>query len=71
MATFTLVSHPGKERIHVEHPWEVCNVDDAVHVEKIDEATMDALLEAGSAVRCEHCLAEDDPQLLNTRGDAP
>jgi hypothetical protein len=79
MATFTLVSHAGVDTLHVEHPWEVCNVDDADQVEKVDDLTAAALLEEGKARPCQHCrpLDEDaptpleEPPTLNTRGDAP
>lgn len=52
---FTVNHNPGADTVHVEHPWEVCNTDDAESLEKVDRATALALIEKGMATECQHC----------------
>ena len=69
---FTLVQrHTGGDTLHVEHPWEQCNTDDAAQVVKVDDATAAAFLKSGTARACEFCEPAPDPPTLDTRGDAP
>lgn len=55
MSVFTVNHNPGADTVHVEHPWEVCNTDQAEDLETVDEATGRALVASGAAAACEHC----------------
>lgn len=52
---YILNRNAGMDILHVEHPFEECNVDDANGVELIDDETAEALLAIDEARRCEHC----------------
>jgi hypothetical protein len=52
---YRLNRNAGVDTLHVEHPWEECNVDDADGVETVDEMTAEAMLVRGDAVPCQHC----------------
>lgn len=52
---FKLNRNVGIDTLHVEHPFEECNVDDASGVEVVDDETAAALLAIGHARSCEHC----------------
>jgi hypothetical protein len=45
----------GPSVLHVEHPFEACNTDDAKGMESVDELTAAALLDTGAVVKCQHC----------------
>jgi len=45
----------GPSVLHIEHPWEQCNTDQAEDLETIDELTAAALLDTGAVVPCQHC----------------
>lgn len=49
------VNREGDDVLHIEHPWEQCNADDATQVVRVDRDTARALLQRGEAVRCQHC----------------
>jgi hypothetical protein len=55
---FVLNRNQGVDTIH-HNPREECNVDDAEGRETIDGTTVEALLDRGDAVRCQHCYAEE------------
>lgn len=55
---FKVVRKDGVDTLHIEHPHEECNVDDAADVRRIDAMTADAMLARGHARRCEHCKPE-------------
>lgn len=42
--------------VHREHPWEVCNVDDADEKVIVDKTEADELLNSNAAELCLHCL---------------
>lgn len=73
MTRFVLVTRaaPIVSTLHVEHPWEQCNTDDAVKSEQVDEETAAALMATGMARACEFCEPAPNSQTLNTRSDAP
>jgi hypothetical protein len=73
MRHFVLVERafPRQSTLHVEHPWEQCNTDDAARVTRIDEETAAAFLASNVARACEFCEPVPDPATLNTRGAAP
>jgi hypothetical protein len=51
-----LVNHnAGVDTLHIEHPREECNTDDAEGLETVDDETGPALVATGGAVECEHC----------------
>lgn len=52
---YKLNRNPGVDVLHLEHPWEVCNQDDAEDSEVVDDATAAALIARGAARSCEHC----------------
>ena len=55
---FTLNRNQGVDTLHVEHPHESCNTDDAEDLRQVDAMTAEALLVGKHAIRCGHC----DPQ---------
>lgn len=68
MTEFVLITHDGHDTLHIEHPWEQCNTDDALVVAHISEDTAAEFLASGQARACEFCEPVPDPQILNTRG---
>ncbi len=52
---YRLNKNPGVDTLHIEHPFEECNTDDAEGMETVDDETAAALLTIGTAVPCEHC----------------
>jgi hypothetical protein len=52
---FKLVLHKGVDTLHIEHPHEECNVDDATDVRMVDAMTAEAMLAGKQAVACQHC----------------
>lgn len=52
---YTLNRNAGVDTLHVDHPFEECNVDDATGVSKIDEMTAEAMLARRDVVPCAHC----------------
>lgn len=55
---FTVNHNADKDVIHVEHPWEACNTDQADDLEQVDAATAIFLIAEGQARSCEHCKPE-------------
>lgn len=57
---YLLNENPGSrpDVVHQEHPWEECNVDQAIDRELIDASRARELVGAGAARFCQHCLAE-------------
>lgn len=55
---FKLNRNAGVDTLHAEHPFEICNVDDAKGTVFVDEMTAEAMLARGDARRCEHCKPE-------------
>lgn len=52
------VNPDGSDVVH-RNPREECNTDDAKGRERIDQATAEALIDHGAAVRCGHCNTEE------------
>jgi hypothetical protein len=52
---YKLNRNPGVDTLHVEHPFEECNSDDAKGMEMVDDETAAALLALGDARACEIC----------------
>lgn len=52
---YFLNKNAGVDTVHVEHPWEQCNTDDASDGALVDEMTAEALVARGDAVKCSHC----------------
>lgn len=52
---FKLNRNAGVDTIHVEHPFEECNYDDATSKAEVDEMTAEAMILRGDAVACQHC----------------
>lgn len=55
---FTLNRNQGVSTLHIDHPHEECNTDDAEGLEQVDPMTAEALVVRGDARRCEHCKPE-------------
>lgn len=58
---YQLVHRSGVDTLHQQHPWEVCNVDDAEDREEVDDETAAALMAIGSARACAHCQPFAEP----------
>jgi len=43
------------QRLHLEHPWEVCNTDADDEKRLVDQVEAIRLLEAGDVTVCQHC----------------
>jgi hypothetical protein len=56
---YVLNVNEGIDTIHRD-PLEQCNNDDAEGRQVIDEQTAIALVEGGTALRCQHCWPEDN-----------
>jgi hypothetical protein len=52
---YKLNRNPGVDVLHLEHPFEECQTDDAKGMEMVDDETASALLAIGEARACEHC----------------
>lgn len=52
---FTLNRNAGVDVLHVEHPHERCNTDDAEDLRQVDAMTAEALLAGKHAVACREC----------------
>ena len=52
---FKLNVNDGIDTLHVEHPWEECNTDEADGLESVDDETAAAMIASGTAVACKHC----------------
>jgi hypothetical protein len=52
---YRIVLRDGADTLHVEHPFEECNVDDAADAQTVDELTAMALVARGDAQVCQHC----------------
>jgi hypothetical protein len=55
---FKLNQNEGTDTLHIEHPYEECNSDDAKDMTEVDAATAKAMLDRGDAVACKHCKPE-------------
>ena len=55
---YTLNENEGQSVLHADHPWEVCNVDDAEGVKKVTQAEAVGLLKGHTARACAHCMAD-------------
>jgi hypothetical protein len=45
----------AKDTMHIEHPFERCNTDDAEDMETVDDETAAALIAIGGVELCRHC----------------
>lgn len=52
---FKLNRNDGVDTLHIEHPHEECNVDDAKGVVMVDAMTAEALVAGKTAIACKHC----------------
>lgn len=52
---YKLNKNQGVDTLHIEHPFEECNVDDATDAQLIDQMTAEAMMVRGDAVACLHC----------------
>ena len=70
--SFLLVQRHGQiGTLHIDHPWEQCNTDDADVKVLVGTKTAAMMLADREARACAYCEPTPDPQVLNTRGDAP
>lgn len=63
MKSFTLNRNTDVDVLHVEHPHEECNIDDASDRQRIDARTAAALLDHGQARACGHCSPDPGAEL--------
>lgn len=60
---YRLVVKPDqRDVIHQEHPYEECNVDDAIDREWVALERAREIVAVGQARCCEHCLSEGLPE---------
>lgn len=52
---FTLNRNQGVGTLHVEHPWEQCNTDQAEDLRKVDALEAQLALSSGDALACLVC----------------
>ena len=52
---YKLNRNEGVDTLHLEHPWEECQTDDAEGMTEVDDETAAALLAIGEARACQHC----------------
>lgn len=58
---FVLNRNEGLDILHVEHPHEECNTDDAAGLERIDELSAVRMVATGQAKPCSHCKPLEEP----------
>jgi hypothetical protein len=55
---FKLNVNQGVNTLHLEHPWEVCQTDDAEGMKEVDDETAAALASMSNARLCKHCFKD-------------